>query len=67
MASEVMTAVDQAAYTVCERASDYKLAQQEPEFCRLNGGMDVIRQRLFNATVNWECAMTADDGRAEHE
>ena len=66
MASERMTTVDDAAYKVCERASDYKLAQQEPEFCRLNGGMDVIRQRLFNATVNWECAMTQADGEGQH-
>ncbi len=60
MASERMTEVDAAAYKVAEAASDYKLAQHEAEFCRLNGGLNVIRERLFNATTAWESAMHED-------
>lgn len=60
MASERMTPVDEAAYKVAEAASDYKLAQHEAEFCHLNGGLDVIRERLFNATTNWEHEMQVD-------
>lgn len=60
MASERMTEVDEAAYRVAEAASDYKLAKYETEFCRLNGGLDVIRERLFIATTAWESAMQAD-------
>jgi len=58
MAEQRMTRVDEAAYKVAEAASDYKLAWRESEFCRLNGGFEVIRQRLFNATEAWEAEMS---------
>ena len=62
MASERMSDVDQAAYRVCEAASDYKLGHQSPEFRDLNGGLAGLREKLFTAAIQWEWEMTANDG-----
>ena len=39
---------------VCEAASDYLLGVGTPKFAEMNGGIDVLLQRLRDAVFGWE-------------
>jgi hypothetical protein len=45
---------EQLADRVAEAASDYKLGTLMPEFAELNGGIEKLREYLFQCVTDWE-------------
>ena len=39
---------------IAEHASDLKLADEDAEFCALNGGIETLKNELFESVKEWE-------------